>query len=269
MIKLEIADLIIQVNIPIKVLHDNMYAFLYKGSKEADIFWDVEFGERFNIGDVPFIKNNEVVICKTNEKTIFKYNKDVGVPFVVIAKDEFKDCTFYVTKNYEHYDKYNKNMEKQMKDGLYKVFKDMFIYACVYNNRLPIESSSVTYDDKAYLFSSKKGMGKTTQAKLWKKELDCELLNDSFVVAFVEDEDNKIVKVYGCPWSDVSETNLRKIIDFGGIAFITRSKGNVIYELDKEDVGLRLLDNLNVTFIDKGIVDNVTVLINRLCRCIK
>ena len=60
-----------------------------------------------------------------------------------------------------------------------------------------------------------------------------------------------------------------KTLELGAIAFLKQYDSNNIYELDKEDVGLRLLDNLNVTFIDKGIVDNVTVLINRLCRCIK
>lgn len=269
MIKLEIADLVIEINIPIKVLPDNMYSFLYKGSKDTDIFWDIEYGDRFKIGDIPYMKNDDVVIYKSNDKTIFQYKKEVNVPFVIIAKNEFRDCRFYVTKNFENYDKYNKNMEKQMKDGLQRAFKEMFIYACVYNGRLPLESSSVVYDDKAYLFTSKKGVGKSTQAKLWAKEMGCVLLNDKFVVAHIENEDEKKVTVYGCPWTEVNVENLNKKYDFGGIAFIVRSKSNVIYDLDKEDVGMRLLDNLNVTFIDKAIVDNVTVMLNRLCRCIK
>ena len=130
MIKLEIADLVIEINIPIKVLPDNMYSFLYKGSKDTDIFWDIEYGDRFKIGDTPYMKNDDVVIYKSNDKTIFQYKKEVNVPFVIIAKNEFRDCRFYVTKNFENYDKYNKNMEKQMKDGLQRAFKEMFIYAC-------------------------------------------------------------------------------------------------------------------------------------------
>ena len=214
MIKLEIANLIIQVNIPIKVLPDNMYSFLYKGSKDADVFWDVEFHDKFNIADVSYIKNNEVVISKTNEKTIFKYNKDVNVPFVIIAKNEFRDCTFYVTKNYENYDKYNKNMEKQMKDGLYKAFKEMFIYACVYNNRLPIESASVVYKDKAYLFSAKKGVGKSTQAKLWEKDKDCEIFNDRLAIVSIKDEETKAVDVYNISSTSNDKRNSTKIFYF-------------------------------------------------------
>ncbi len=269
MIKLEIADLVIEINIPIKVLPNNMYSFLYKGSRDADIHWDIEYIDRFKIGETPYMKNDEVVIYKSNEKIIFQYKKEVNVPFVVIAKNEFKDCIFYITKNFENYDKYNKNMEKQMKEGLYKAFKEMFIYACVYNDRLPLESSSVVYDDKAYLFTAKKGIGKSTQAKLWEKEMGCALLNDKFVVARVENEDEKKVTVYGCPWTEVNVESLNNHYEFGGIAFIVRSKSNVIYDLDKEEVGMRILDNLEVTFIDKNIVDKVTVTLNRLCRCIK
>ena len=47
MIRLEIAGLIVQVNISIKLLHENMYNFLYKGSRESDIYWEVRFDDKY------------------------------------------------------------------------------------------------------------------------------------------------------------------------------------------------------------------------------
>ena len=55
MIKVKIAGLIIQLNMPLKLLHDNMYDFLYKGAEDADIIWSIIFDNNYQIDEKPYI----------------------------------------------------------------------------------------------------------------------------------------------------------------------------------------------------------------------
>ena len=67
MIKLKIAGLIIQLNMPIKLLHDNMYDFLYKGADDADIIWSIIFDNNYQIDEKPYISAKTLDIYYKNK----------------------------------------------------------------------------------------------------------------------------------------------------------------------------------------------------------
>ena len=252
MIKLKIANLIIQLNMPIKLLHDNMYDFLYKGAEDADIIWSVVFDNNYQIDEKPYIYAKTLNIYYKNDTVVYNYKNESNIPFMIVAQDGFKDCKFYISKNYEQLEKCSSMTIENIKLCLFNVFREMFIFACAENNRLAIHSSSVIYEDKAYLFSAPSGTGKSTHADLWLKQYECEILNGDIAIAqVVTENDKKKIIIHGCPWCGTSGLYLNKSVELGGIAFLNQGKENIIYDLSIEDLGIKLLENHFVPLIIK------------------
>ena len=139
----------------------------------------------------------------------------------------------------------------------------MFVLKCTCMNRLVMHAASVLYDDKAYLFSAPSGVGKSTHARLWAREYGILTLNGDVAIIEVKDEGKKLI-FHGCPWCGTSGIYCNKSVEIGAIAFLSRNQSNRITLLDKEDVGMRLLENHFVPFLNKDIVTKVTVMINRI-----
>lgn len=270
MIKLKIADLIIQLNMPIKLLHDNMYDFLYKGADEANIIWSVVFDDNYQIDERPYIYAKNLNIYYKNETVVYNYKNESNIPFMIVAKNKFEECKFYISKKYENLDKCASMTIENIKVCLFNVFREMFIFACVENGKLPIHSASVIYEDKAYLFSAPSGTGKSTHADLWKGQFECEILNGDITIAQIIVEDNKKkAMVYGCPWCGTSNLYMNKTVELGGIAFLNQGKENIIYDLSIEDLGIKILENHFVPLITKEIADECVKNINSLARIAK
>ena len=67
MIRLKIADIIIQLNMPIKLLHDRLYDFLYKGADEAELIWNIVYDNSYEIDENPYIKSKNLNIHYKNQ----------------------------------------------------------------------------------------------------------------------------------------------------------------------------------------------------------
>ena len=270
MIKLKIADLIIQLNMPIKLLHDYMYDFLYKGADEANIIWSVVFDNNYQIDERPYLYAKTLNIYYKNETVVYNYKNESNIPFMIVAKNKFEECEFYISKKYENLDKCASMTIENIKLCLFNVFREMFIFACVEKGRLPIHSASVIYENKVYLFSAPSGTGKSTHADLWKEQFECEILNGDIAIAQMIVEDNKKkAMVYGCPWCGTSNLYMNKTVELGGIAFLNQGKENIIYDLSMEDLGIKILENHFVPLITKEIADECVKNINSLARIAK
>ena len=268
MIRLEIAGLIIQVNISIKLLHDNMYSFLYKGSRESDIYWEIKFDDKYKIEEKPCIISKNLRLYEKNEIVVYEYINEPNVPFMIVAKDNFSNCTFYLPRNYGNIEMYTKSTEDYIKLCLLNSFREMFLLRCAYINRLPIHAAAVSYEEKAYLFSAPSGVGKSTHADFWQEEFGCEIINGDVVIIETMPEDKRLI-LHGCPWCGTSNIYENKSIELGAIAFLEKSDFNRIYELDREDIGMRLLENHFVPFINMEIASNTVNSINLIANRIK
>ncbi len=82
---------------------------------------------------------------------------------------------------------------------------------------------------RSVLFTGFSGVGKTTQAELWQKYADAEIINGD--KAFLREVNGKI---YGCglPWKGSSEYCLNKMTELAGIVILRQSKENKITRLD-------------------------------------
>lgn len=89
---------------------------------------------------------------------------------------------------------------------------------------LVIHASAIAIKDKAILFSGKKGVGKTTHAKLWQKAFqNVKILNDDKPPVRCLEEG---IFVYGSPWCGNSIENVNDKVKLGAIVFLEQADKN-------------------------------------------
>ena len=89
-------------------------------------------------------------------------------------------------------------------------------------------ASLVDYNGLGVMFTGPSGVGKTTQAQLWNKFLDADIINGDKV--FVRKNDDEFY-AYGLPWRGSSEYCLNKKVPLKGIVVLRQSEGNRITRL--------------------------------------
>jgi len=87
-----------------------------------------------------------------------------------------------------------------------------------------LHSASFLYRGRAWLFSGKSGMGKSTHTNLWREAYGVELLNGDLNMLGMEDG---AVMVYGQPWCGTSGICTEKDYPLGGITFLRKARENL------------------------------------------
>jgi len=107
-----------------------------------------------------------------------------------------------------------------------------------------LHASTVAYDGKAYLFSAKSGVGKSTHTKLWLELLGekAYILNDDKPALRLE---NGIWYAYGTPWSGKYDISVNSGLPIGGIAVLNRSESNSIEPFGGAEAIKSLIKQMN------------------------
>ena len=96
------------------------------------------------------------------------------------------------------------------------------------HNALLLHASVISQDNKGILFLGPSGIGKTTQAELWKQCLDSEIINGDMV--YVKKEESKFLGC-GSPWHGSSPYCLNKQVPLSALIVLKQSKQNTIRRL--------------------------------------
>lgn len=105
-----------------------------------------------------------------------------------------------------------------------------------------IHSSAIVMNGNAYLFSARKGTGKSTHTCLWRRVFGDELVR-------IINDDKPAVRyesgkwyAYGTPWSGKTGQNLNLRVPIAGICFLERGEENVIKRCSTQKAIYNLLD---------------------------
>lgn len=113
---------------------------------------------------------------------------------------------------------------------------------CVYRKiaeRLPafdafvMHGSVIAVDGRAYVFTAKSGVGKTTHTRLWLEKFGdkAHVLNgDKPIIRFIDG----IPYACGTPWRGKENYGINEMLPLSGIVFFGRGKENKAYPIDKE-----------------------------------
>ena len=139
-----------------------------------------------------------------------------GDTYACITKD-FKKVSVYVSSNEK-----NRNYE------ISYIIMQAYMYRLISTGNFMIHSAAVVYRGEGIAFCGLSGAGKSTQANLWKKYLDCSILNYDKPCVINELEN---VYIHGSPWSGKERLLLNKYVPLKAIAFVVKSKDNHVRRL--------------------------------------
>ena len=102
------------------------------------------------------------------------------------------------------------------------------------HQRFLFHGASISYDDKAYLFTAPSGTGKSTHIRLWRKLLgnDVNIVNGD--KPFISLQNNEPY-IYGTPWAGKERWQRNCSFPLGGICFIQRGLKNNIRSITPEE----------------------------------
>lgn len=116
----------------------------------------------------------------------------------------------------------------ELRDYLLYVIRDVFFTFGQSVGLLPVHSSSIIYNNHAYLFSASSGTGKTTHTNMWVERYGVEILDGD--VSILSCEDGQCY-AYGLPWCGTSKQYQNKRVPLGGIIFLAQAKENSVERL--------------------------------------
>lgn len=101
-----------------------------------------------------------------------------------------------------------------------------------------LHASQITYRGKGILFSAPSGIGKTTQAKLWKKHMDAEIIcNDRTLARKIYGE----WRTYGYPIDGSEPVRTNKVNPMGAIVLLEQCNINTVQRLGPSKALPRLM----------------------------
>lgn len=131
-------------------------------------------------------------------------------------------------------------------------------------NAITLHSSAILYKDKAFLFSAKSGVGKSTHTRLWIEQFGNEnitIINDDLPVIKNENEE---FFVYGTPFDGGTCMNKNLKAPLGAVIFIERDENNSIKRLCKNEIFIRIYQNTKRFNIDKDSTEMMLSNIDKL-----
>ncbi len=111
--------------------------------------------------------------------------------------------------------------------------KDAFVF----------HGSVLSLGGKAYIFTAKSGVGKTTHTRLWLSEFadECHVLNGDKPVLLYKDGK---FHAAGTPWRGKEQYGVHECAPLGGIVFLERGKENAAFPISLSDALTRLVNQV-------------------------
>ena len=163
------------------------------------------------------LRNQELVILEQEEQYILLFPAARQILEIHLKKDAGK-ATCYCIPPFDksfHYD-------------LFHALRLLYLYLAQSKGMVALHSASLLYKDKAWLFSGRSGMGKSTHTNLWKKLYDTPIINGDLNLLGIE---NGLPIVYGIPWCGTSGMYDTKTYPLGGIVLLNQAPTDTVEAL--------------------------------------
>lgn len=115
---------------------------------------------------------------------------------------------------------------------------------------LLLHASLIAQAENGLIFIGKSGIGKTTQAALWKKYLGAEILNGDKV--FISGEESGGIKAWGSPWKGSSPYGLNRSVALKAVIALQQGAANQIRQLECMEKLQYLTPHVFYPFWDNG-----------------
>lgn len=201
----------------------------------------------------------KIFIIDNNAWSMFVENEDAGKAVItidVVARDSMdyliekyslKDSYCYVFRYESEVFLANQSMDRyailNCNDTVnFSVLLNHIFYSSVIKYRMvQFHSSLVRWQHKGIMFLGPSGIGKTTQAELWKKHQNADIINGDLV--FVQEIDNDFIG-WGTPWHGSSSYCLNENANISAIVILKQEKENHLRRLSGLEMVTEVAKNL-------------------------
>ena len=175
------------------------------------------------------VKQQDFEIDKVGETESFCYYK-VGHNFWIFEHNKITETSVCLSSNYEKVDVYYPSPEVLDESAL-SLICQAYKYRALVEHSLLLHSSSIVYKGNGVLFFGHSGAGKSTQADLWNKYLQAEIINYDHNFIYLKDNNYMISST---PWGGKEKYYINKRAPLKYIVFVQKSENdNVVELLDK------------------------------------
>lgn len=202
----------------------------YKNDSEGEITISCKMVEKIEIPSLDLLYHSKYYdIYKNNNDYIQIQKSENNIIIGMIIYQENQATIFY---------------EKGLVDRKEYLLTE---YAAVYyilkkQNAIFIHSSSIKYNDLGILFIASSGVGKSTQARLWKEHMNITQINDDKNIII---DENGELYIYGNPWSGKSLIDINTKIKLTNLVFVKRSDTNYVKKITKKEQFLLLMPHIS------------------------
>lgn len=189
---------------------------------------------------LPFLKENETYDMKINvekvEKIEFpKEGNQISVSHFNYVSDKEKNhiwadyCNTALVSGSMDWSNSTIYTTRNMTRHIEESYLLNLIQGILSNNKgFILHGSVIKYSNEGIIFTASSGVGKSTQAELWKKYENAEIINgDKAFIRYFNDG----AKVYGSPWSGSSNIIKNKKVPLKAIIVLEQGKENKIREV--------------------------------------
>ncbi len=134
--------------------------------------------------------------------------------------------------------------------------------------RIPVHSSCIVKDGKAYLFLGESGTGKSTHTRLWMENIEgAFLLNDDSPILAIEDGE---VWMYGSPWSGKTHCYRQERYPLRGCVRLSQAPFNKIEQLPPLKAFTSLHPSCPPQFaVDSDLYDEISITLDSVLRMVR
>ena len=232
-IKINLAGLIIEIEgFPYKEVPENMVTFICNNEKEADFKYRIMVESELKSDKGTLIFENNIRKIYINNSKYFVYfsykmGDDSSLEISTVFDIESKEAQIYVDRKF---------IELTNGPGLLMSSLDIDLVLLLFN-RIIMHASVVEYQNQAILFSGPSEIGKSTQANLWKKYMNADILNGDRATIDISKD---ITNVYGSPYAGSSKIYRNESAPIKAIILLKQGEKNSIRQL----VGMELYRNM-------------------------
>lgn len=221
-------------------------------NQDTDITYHIEFCEHIQLENETAIHSdlgNEVYQCGEHRIRVIRYDSTDDIVMMDIEKNPTEHEVYFSTKH-------PKSWGETIVTKIMNIPRKMILHGGIF-----LHASFVVWNGEAILFSGKKQIGKSTQARLWKEEKDVLIANGDRVILKHMDG-----RWYACgsPYCGTSKICENVKVPVRCIVLLEQGVQNHITDVGIRDAFVSLLKNCSYEAWDKVQMDRALQIMEQI-----
>ncbi len=228
-----------------KVYPRNFDAFAADRQNHADLTVSAHIGRpRLTENGTVLIRNEELCIIDCKETYVLIFPEKKNIYEASLNKDGSR-ADFYIKSA----------TDGTLADDMFHAIRLVFLYLAQKKGMFAIHSASIIYNGRAWLFSGRSGVGKSTHTAAWKKLCNTPIVNGDLNLITIADGG---ALVHGIPWCGTSNICDTKTYPLGGIVLLGRGSTDVVESLSDHEKALLVMQRfISPSWTDEQLSANI------------